>query len=103
MLRQWPCPPHESRRDKASQQQHWCLPEGIEEVGKEQIRKGSHGVFPFVLLNCSVNFARRLASIWRLFSRLMTNSSLDPPNMRSITSRSVWPTAFSSVTLAEYT
>src|SRR3954463_3919190 len=98
-----PCRPDEAGGHEPGDQHERNLPHRIQEIGKEQIHETTHDASPFVFLNCSLNLASRFASIWRLFKRLITNSSLDPPNRRSITSRRVCPNAFSSVSLAEYT
>ena len=93
------------------------LPEGVEGVGEEEgferrrceIRRheveGCEGEREGVHYFSSSARRREssaifFASIWRLLIRLITNSSEEPPNMRSTRSRTAWVEALASVTVA---
>src|SRR5580692_13192429 len=73
------------------------LPERVGQIGKKD---GFHRGHEFFSSSSKrrVSAARRLASIWPFLSRLITSSSLEPPNMRSMRSRTPWPRALASVT-----
>ena len=89
-----------TRSEPARGEEQGDLPEGVGEIGKKNGFQRSHEFFASSLKRC-VSLARRLASIWPSLSRLITSSSLEPPNIRSMRSRTPWPRALASVTRAE--
>src|ERR1700691_1918567 len=88
-----------SRREPPRGKQQRNLPQGIQKVGQNPELEISHGFLAF-WLNRSVSSASFLASISPFLSRLITSSSLEPPNMRSIRSRTPCPKALASVMAA---
>src|ERR1700744_3692080 len=89
-----------SCREPSRAKQQRDLPQGVEKISQYPQLDVSHGFLPFWLKR-SVSTASFLASISPFLSRLITSASLDPPNMRSIRSRTPWPSAFCSLTRAE--
>src|SRR5580658_6198126 len=88
-----------SRRKPTRGKEQRNLPQGIRQIGQNPELEASHDFLAF-WLNRSVSSANFLASIWPFLRRLITSSSLEPPNMRSIRSRTPCPKALASVMVA---
>ena len=99
MLHARPNLPRESRSDPRRGEDQWDLPQGVQQIGEKPGLKAVHTLPPSSSRRL-FSSAIFLASSCLLLIRLMTSSSLDPPNMRSTRSRTAWPEAFSSVTVA---
>src|ERR1700679_3438068 len=101
MLQLWPAPSRHSRRDPSRCEDHWHLPQRVQQVPQHPSLRSAHLSPPFfssILLSRAICFA----SICLLLIKLMTSSSVDPPNIRSTRSRTAWPDAAASLTVALY-
>src|ERR1700748_3189852 len=85
-----------SCREPSRAKQQRDLPQGVEKISQYTQLDVSHAFMPFWLQR-SVSPASFLASISPFLSRLITSASLEPPNMRSMRSRTPCPRALASV------
>src|SRR5271168_1529690 len=77
---------YEPRHEPSGNKDHWDLPQRVQEVSKHPRLKSGH-LPPPSSSSFLLSLAIFPASICRLLMRLITSSSLDPPNIRSTRSR----------------
>src|SRR5580704_1604341 len=87
----------QARRDPRGQEDQRDLPQGVENIA-ERIKLQSFHSPPPSSSSRRVNSAIRLGSICLVLMRLITSSSLEPPNILSTRSRRAWPDALASLT-----
>src|SRR6185312_4036571 len=104
LFRLRPHPPDQARTRVCGKADQRNLPKRVHQIPEHKHFKVTHRSPPSFFSASSLRLSSAIffASSCLLLIRLITSSSLDPPNIRSTISRNAWLRALSCVTVALY-